>query len=154
MRRFLNTLLVMLVNSFAIAGFVTMVVLFFSCYLLFGHVLLGAAGRNNVILPRWIRTISVTAQFTLVYFTPSLRMVGGGTSEEDGVVGGGVEAVAERLVAGDVGGSGGVAGVGGAVNIETTSPSARERIIQSVGAPVVTGERIPPVVGQDGGGGE
>ena len=143
----------MLVNSFAIAGFVTMVVLFFSCYLLFGHVLLGAAGRNNVILPRWIRTISVTAQFTLVYFTPSLRMVGGGTSEDDGVVGGGggVEAVAERLVAGDVGGSGGVTGVGGAVNIETTSPSARERIIQSVGAPVVTGERIPPVVEEDGG---
>ena len=42
-------------------------------------------------------------------------------------------------------------GAGGAVNIKTTSPSARERMIQSVGAPVVTCERIPPVVGQDGG---
>ena len=40
---------------------------------------------------------------------------------------------------------------GGAVNIKTTSPSARERMIQSLGVPVVTGERIPPVVGQDGG---
>ena len=42
-------------------------------------------------------------------------------------------------------------GAGGVVDVKTTSPSARERMIQSVGAPVVTGERIPPVVGQDGG---
>ena len=39
-----------------------------------------------------------------------------------------------------------------AANTEITLLSARERMIQSVGAPVVTGERIPPVVGQDGGG--
>ena len=41
-----------------------------------------------------------------------------------------------------------------AANTEITLLSAIERIIQSVGAPVVTGERIPPVVGQDGGGKE
>ena len=45
-------------------------------------------------------------------------------------------------------------GAGDAANTETTSLSARERMIQSVGAPVVTGERMPPVVGQDGGGGD
>ena len=48
-------------------------------------------------------------------------------------------------------GTGAVTGVGSADNGNITLPSARERIIQSVGAPVVTGERIPPVVGQDGG---
>ena len=47
-------------------------------------------------------------------------------------------------------GSDAVSGRGSAVNIETTSSSARTRMIRSVGAPVVTGERIPPV-GQDGG---
>ena len=51
-------------------------------------------------------------------------------------------------------GSDAVSGRGSAVNIETTSSSARTRMIRSVGAPVVTGERIPPVVGQDGGGDE
>jgi len=45
-------------------------------------------------------------------------------------------------------------GAGGVVDVKTTSPSARERMIQSVGAPVVTGERIPSVVRQDGGGDE
>ena len=51
-------------------------------------------------------------------------------------------------------GTGAVTGVGSADNGNITLPSARERIIQSVGAPVVTGERIPPVIGQDGGGGD
>ena len=36
-------------------------------------------------------------------------------------------------------GNGAVAGGGSAANGDTTSPSARERIIQSVDAPVVTG---------------
>ena len=51
-------------------------------------------------------------------------------------------------------GSGGIAGAVCAVIAETTARSDRERMVQSVGAPVVTGERIPPVVGQDGGGDE
>ena len=37
---------------------------------------------------------------------------------------------------GDLGESDAKTGAGGAVNIKTTSPSARERMIQSVGAPV------------------
>ena len=42
--------------------------------------------------------------------------------------------------------SGALIDAGGAVNIQTTSPSARERIIQSVGVHLfVTGERIPQV---------
>ena len=48
--------------------------------------------------------------------------------------------------AGCVVGSGDVAGAGSAVNSGATSPSAEARMIQSVGAPVVTGTRIPPVV--------
>ena len=36
-------------------------------------------------------------------------------------------------------GNGAVAGAGSAANGDTTSPSARDRIIQSVDAPVVTG---------------
>ena len=40
-------------------------------------------------------------------------------------------------------GNGAVAGAGSAANGDTTSPSARKIINQSVGAPVVTGERIP-----------
>ena len=36
-------------------------------------------------------------------------------------------------------GNGAVAGGGSAANGDTTSPSARDRIIQSVDAPVVTG---------------
>jgi len=51
-------------------------------------------------------------------------------------------------------GSGDIAGAVCTAIAETTSRSDRERMIQSVGAPVVTGERIPPVVGQDGGGDE
>ena len=38
-------------------------------------------------------------------------------------------------------GNGAVAGAGSAANGDTTSPGARERIIQSVDAPVVTGSR-------------
>ena len=55
-------------------------------------------------------------------------------------------------VAGDVGLRDVEMGADDAANTETTSLSARERMIQLVGVFVVTGERIPPVVGQDGGG--
>ena len=51
-------------------------------------------------------------------------------------------------------GSSAVVGAGGTDNGKIMSLSAKTRIIQSVGAPVVTGERIPPVIGQDGGGGD
>jgi len=43
-------------------------------------------------------------------------------------------------------GSSAVVGAGGTDNGKIMSLSAKTRIIQSVGAPVVTGERIPPVV--------
>ena len=35
-----------------------------------------------------------------------------------------------------------VAGAGSAANDDTTSPSVKEKLIRSVGAPVVTGERV------------
>ena len=47
-------------------------------------------------------------------------------------------------------GNGAVAGASSVANDDTTSPSARERIIQSVDAPVVTGTRKM----QDGGRGD
>ena len=52
-------------------------------------------------------------------------------------------------IAGDVVGSDLKVAVGRAVNIETTSPSAIQKNY-SIGrcAPVMTGTRIPPVVGQ------
>ena len=52
-------------------------------------------------------------------------------------------------------GSDAVESAGSAGNGDITLPSAKARII-SIGrcAPVVTGERTPPVVGQDGGGDE
>ena len=46
-------------------------------------------------------------------------------------------------------GNGAVTGAGNAVNGDTTSPSAKARMIQLVG--VHLSERIPPEVGQDGG---
>ena len=49
-------------------------------------------------------------------------------------------------IAGCVVGSGAVAGADRAVNGKIISLSAKARMIQSVGAPVVTGTRIPPVV--------
>ena len=46
-------------------------------------------------------------------------------------------------------GSSAETGAGSATNGATTLPSPRERIIQSVDAPVVTGTRISPVVEEE-----
>ena len=125
----------MLVNSFVITGFITVIVVVFGCYLIFGHVLLGFSERHQIALPDWIRTITVTTQFTVVYFAPRLANVNniGNNNVGNNAVG----------VAGD--GAGGNNGAGGGENI---AASERERIIAQFGTQVLN---VPPR--EEGGGG-
>ena len=110
----------MLVNTFAIAFAVTFAVTAFSCYLLFGHVLLGTAGRHRIALPTWVRTLSVTVQFTMVYFAPMLNLPAANGNNGD---------VAAPEVAGGGNGENGVNG-----GVVDGGQTERERIIAEVGA--------------------
>ena len=108
----------------------------FSCYLVLGHILLNTAARNNVELPSFIRTLSVTAQFTMVYFAPTLRGPGDGAAGAAAVAAAGAAAAAAAA-----------AGAGGVQN-QVTAPSERERIIAQFGTQVLN---VPPR--EEGGGG-
>jgi hypothetical protein len=123
--------LAVLINTFAVSMFVTAFVVAFLCYLAFGHILLNTTARHGWGLPGWVRTISVTAHFTLVYFAPSFDEIGGQGGDERRGGGGGGGGV--RGGGGNMGGSGATIPAAGAAGAAAPA-AATGHASASVGA--------------------